>query len=551
LAVRSLGQPNATPLAGTDGGDNPFFSPDGEWVAFGAGGKLKKISIHGGPAITLCDGGTLHRGAWGEDGFIVAAFGNSTGLSRVPENGGSPQPLTKLENSELTHRWPQILPGTKAVVFSASSSTVNWDEAHVDVLFLKTGQRKTVVRGGFYGRYLPTGHLVYLRGGTLYGMAFDIDRLELAGPPITLLEGIAASNYGGGQFDFSRNGTLVYLAGNTSLATPMHKLVWIDAAGKTQPFFAAPDRVANPALSPDGKRLVVSIGGPGGSDLWVYDLEREIPTKLPTGGHVLLGGVWAPDGKHLVYGTEPSSNNGVMWIRADGGGEPQPLTRDDTHLGQAAVSVSPDGRFVLIGGPGGGLQSLTIDTTDPDHPKAGPPEPLLSASARIGGRLGKISPDGRWLAYTSNASGTSQVFVRPFANGKIAGSGVWQISAAGGAYAVWSRAVAARQLLYATSDGRIMVVDYTIEGDSFHALKSRLWTDKQIGTILGNAPRSTLDLREGTNGILRLFDLTPDGRRIIAWVPEEQPKEVKVDLHVTMLLNWFDELRRRLPPSGK
>jgi hypothetical protein len=235
-----------------------------------------------------------------------------------------------------------------------------------------------------------------------------------------------------------------------------------------------------------------------------------------------------------------------MWIRADGGGEPQQLTRDDTHSGQIATSVSPDGRFVLIGGPGGGPQSLTIDTTDPDHPKAGSPEPLLSASARIDGPGGKISPDGHWFAYTSRASGTSQVFVRPFANGRIAGSGVWQISNAGGAYPVWS-SPARQQLLYATSEGRVMVVDYTVEGDSFHNLKPRLWTDKQIGTI----PGGTLDLRGEANGISRLFDLTPDGRCIIAWVPEEQPKEAKVDLHVTMLLNWFDELRRHLPPSGK
>jgi serine/threonine-protein kinase len=261
LAVRSLGQPNATPLAGTEGGDNPFFSPDGEWIVFGAGGKLKKISIHGGPPMTLCDATTLHGGTWGEDGFIVASFGNGGGLSRVSENGGSRQPLTKLEDGELTHRWPQILSGGKAVLFSASSSQTNWEEAHVEVLSLKTGQRKTVVPGGFYGRYLPSGHLVYLRGGTLYGMAFDIDRLEPAGPPVTLLEGIAASNYGGGQFDFSRNGTLVYLAG-PSLERPNVKLVWIDAAGKTQPFFAAPNRFSSPALSPDGKRLAVSIGDP-------------------------------------------------------------------------------------------------------------------------------------------------------------------------------------------------------------------------------------------------------------------------------------------------
>src|SRR5262249_3798191 len=140
---------------------------------------------------------------------------------------------------------------------------------------------------------------------------------------------------------------------------------------------------------------------------------------------------------------------------------------------------------------------------------------------------GKISLDGRWFAYTSGASGTVQVFVRPFANGKIAGSGVWEISNAGGADPGWWRAPG--PLLYETSEGRIMGVDYTVEGDSFHNSKPRLWTDKQIGTI----PGGTLDLREGASGISRLFDLTPDGRRIIAWVPEEQPKEAKVDLHVT------------------
>jgi serine/threonine-protein kinase len=535
LAVRSLGQPNATPLAGTEGGDNPFFSPDGEWVAFGADRKLKKIPIHGGPPTTLCDAASLRGGAWGEDGFIVAVLGNAAGLSRVPENGGSPQPLTKLENAELTHRWPQILPGRKAVLFSASSSQGNWEDAHVEVLSLKTGQRKTVVRGGFFGRYLPSGHLVYLRGGTLYGMAFDIDRLEPAGPPATLVEGVAASMLGGGQFDFSRNGTLVYLAGNPSFDAK-RKLVWIDAGGKTQPFFAAPDRFNGLALSPDGKRLAVSIEG---SDLWVYDLQREIPTKLPTGGHLYLGLVWAPDGKHLVYGSDPSSNNRVMWIRADGGVEPQPLTRDDTHRVQIPASVSPDGRFVLIAS-GRGLQSLAIDATDPDHPKAGAIETLMNSSVTPGGEA--ISPDGRWLAYASGASGTLQVFVRPFANGKIAGSGVWQISAAGGAYPVWSRVAAARQLLYVTSAGRIMVVDYTVEGDSFNVLKQRPWTDKLIGTTAGSRPY-------GQGG--PVFDLTLDGRRIIAWEPQEQPKEPKANLHVTILQSWFDELRRRLPPAGK
>jgi len=147
------------------------------------------------------------------------------------------------------------------------------------------------------------------------------------------------------------------------------------------------------SIRPDGRRLAIAIEGVGGSELWVYDLEREIPTKLPTAGHVILGPVWAPDGKHLIYGSVPSG-----WIRADGGGEPQQLTRDDTHIGQVPTSVSPDG-FVLITKPGAAKeQSLTIDATDPDHPKAGATEPLLNESGSIIGST--ISPDGRWLRHT-------------------------------------------------------------------------------------------------------------------------------------------------------
>ena len=231
----------------------------------------------------------------------------------------------------------------------------------------------------------------------------------------------------------------------------------------------------------------------------------------------------------------------MLWIRADGGGEPQRLTRDDTHLGQAPNSVSPDGRFVLFFTVGRGLQSLIIDTTDPDHPKPGAVEPLpnLSGNNPFGA---PISPDGHWFAYTSGAPGSLQVFVRPFANGKIAGEGVWQISSAGGAYPVWSRAPGARQLLYLTPEGRVIVVDYTVEGNTFNHSKPRLWTEKLIRTAVGGTA-----FGRG----FPFFDLTPDGKRIIAFEQEEQSKEPRTNLHVTMLLNWFDELRRRLPPSVK
>jgi Tol biopolymer transport system component len=361
---------------------------------------------------------------------------------------------------------------------------------------------------------------------------FDIDRLEAKGPPATLLEDVAASSYGGGQLDFSHNGTLVYLSGKVS--APLRRLVWIEAGGKTQPLFPTPDRFNAASLSPEGKRLAVSVGPVGASELWIYDLQREIPTKLASAGKELGEAVWAPDGKHLVYGGEPGKDSGLMWIRADGGGEREVLMRDETGVGRVVQSMSPDGRHVVFGGPSTGLLGLTIDTSDPDHPKAGAPETLLKFP---GTRGGAISPDGHWLAYTSANSGVMQVFVRPFADGKIAGSSVWPISAAGGLQPVWSKAT--RQLLYVTTDNHVMVVDYTVEGDVFHATKPRSWADEQIGHPADpNAP-------------FRSFDLAPDGKRIIAFAPDEEPKGARVNLHVTMLVNWFDEVRRRLPVSGK
>ncbi|MBV8903132.1 MAG: PD40 domain-containing protein [Acidobacteriia bacterium] len=222
-----------------------------------------------------------------------------------------------------------------------------------------------------------------------------------------------------------------------------------------------------------------------------------------------------------------------MWIRADGGGEPQRLLQDDTRLGRIAIAVSPDGRHIVFEGPGTGIMELAIDNTDPDHPKAGISERLLDVSQpyQQGGQGGgDISPDGRWFAYSSADSGPFQVFVRPFANGKIAGPGVWQVSASGGANPVWSRA--AHQLLYVTPENHLMVVDYAVEGNSFHAFKPRPWTN-QIVPFPSDA--------------FQRYDLMPDGKRVLALEADEQPQGAKVNLHATMLLNWFDELRRLSP----
>ena len=349
LAVRFLSRPDSTQLPGTERALNPFFSPDGEWIAFSAAGKIKKISIHGGPAVTLCDG--IERGgSWGEDGYIIAVLGNQTGLSRIPENGGPPQILTTLQNGELTHRWPQIMPGGQAVLFSVNGAYGNWEQANVEALSLKTGRRKTVQRGGYYGRYVPSGHLVYVHGRSLYGVPFDLDRLEPKGPPATLLEDLASSTFGGGQLDFSRTGTLAYLSGKWSEYT--RPLVWLDTGGKSHPLFPPPQVFSSVALSPDGKRLAITTGT-GGGDLWVYDLEREIPIRLTQAGPVLAV-IWAPDGRHLVYGQAPGFACALMWIRADGAGEPQPLTQSESGPSQVPRiphSISHDGRHIIFSQP--------------------------------------------------------------------------------------------------------------------------------------------------------------------------------------------------------
>jgi serine/threonine-protein kinase len=368
---------------------------------------------------------------------------------------------------------------------------------------------------------------------------FDLDRLELKGPPVTLLEDVAASNYGGGQFDFSHNGTLVYLSGKAP--EPQKRLEWIDAGGRTRPFFAALDYFGSPALSPDGKRFAVVVGS-GGGDLLVYDLEREIPTKLPA-ARTVLGVIWASDGKHLLYGTAPGTNTGLMWIRADGSTEPQLVIKSDIEDPMVPYYLSPDGKLVVYSqlssaraGPNSiaNLWSLSIDNGDPEHPKAGERQPI--GRSRMGGAA--ISRDGRWLAYSSGDTGLPEVFVRHFADEKITGEGMWQISAAGGAYPLWSKS--RNQLLYLTPQGHVMVVDYTVDGQNFRPSKPRPWSDKPIGGISGVPGRTFF------NAGFRPYDLTTDGRSIITAQADDQPGETKVNLHVTMLQNWFDELDRRL-----
>ncbi len=285
LYTRLLNQGQVTPLAGTDNASYPFFSPDGDWIGFFADGKLKKISVQGGAAVTLCDAPNLRGASWGDDDIIIAALDVRVGLSRVPSAGGTPVPVTKLNSGEITHRFPQVLPGSQAILFTASTHGGTFDDANIDVISLKTGEQKTVERGGSSASYLPAstgaGHLIYLDGSTLFAVPFDPARLAVTGSPAPILEDVSAGTAGNADFAFAGSpsgpGTFVYFAGDR--AQGGWSISWVDRSGKTQPLHAPLGVYFTPRFSPDGKRLAFSITGPQGDDIWVKDLDRDTLSK--------------------------------------------------------------------------------------------------------------------------------------------------------------------------------------------------------------------------------------------------------------------------------
>jgi serine/threonine protein kinase/Tol biopolymer transport system component len=523
LFTRRLDKPNITELPGTEGAMSPFFSPDSQWVAFYAGGKLKKIAVEGGAAVTLCDASQLRGGSWGEDGNIIAGLLSSGPLSRIPSAGGIPTPVTELDQGEATHRWPQILPGGKAVLFTSHTSTVGFDRASIEVMSLGDHRRKTLQRGGTYGRYLPSGHLVYLNKGTLFAVPFDLEKLEVRGSPSPVLEEVASiQSVGSPKFDFSQNGTVVYRIGiaGSELAT----LQWLDGTGRTQPLPANPGLFLQQRLSPDGRLLALAKSSGDDVDIWTYDWQRDAMTRVTFGNGNFSWPVWGPDSRFIVfYGV-----GGIFWARADGAGKPQLLIQSKKN--QYPFSISPDGKqlaFAQLNQAGRwDLWTVPLETQHGEM-KAGSPEIFLQTSANTFHPA--FSPDGRWIAYMSRESGKAEIYVRAFPDK----GGRWQVSNSGGYLPIWSRN--GRELFYRTEGQQIMVATYTVKGDSFAADKPRIWTEKRLADT----------------GTSQNLDIAPDGKRFVVLMPADVPEDQKAQNHVTFLLNFFDELRRLVPATAK
>ncbi len=527
LFTRKFDQIKVTELPGTEGAFGPFFSPDGQSVAFFASGKLKKLSFEGGMPVNLCDAPNGRGGTWGDDGNIVVSLIGGNPIARIPSNGGTPTPLMELDSEELSNRWPQLLPGSKAVIYS--SFTANG--SNLAVISLPDHKKKVLISGGSFGRYIATpngaAYLVYLNKGTLYAVAFDTDHLEVRGAPSPVLEHVGFSTVANSaQIDISQTGTLIYRSGAAANGGQV-TVQWLDGAGANQPLLAKPGAYGRPHLSPDGQRLVLEVFDGAVSDAWIYEWRRDIMTRLTfEAGAGVMNPIWSPDGRYILF----LGKGGIFWTRSDGAGKPRQLTQSKKL--QLPMSFTPDGKRLAWNesSTNGAYDLWTLPLElDGDGLKGGNPEPFLQTSADE--RHPQFSPDGRWLAYSSNESGTYQVCIRAYPDK----GGKWQVSSDGGVYPVWSKN--GRELFFRSPDDRIMVAAYTVKSDSIVADKPRVWSERQLEHF----------------GIIGFgsYDLAPDGKRVAALMPAEEVASQREQSQVIVLLNFFDELRRKVPAGGR
>ena len=524
LYRRSLDQADATPLAGTEGAVGPFFSPDGGWIGFWADNKIKKVPTAGGPPFTICDTppGSIWGASWAEDGTIF--FASRTGISRVSAAGGTPSTVTQPDGKR--HLLPHPLPRGNALLITQLSSVDHaasqWEKANVILHSMADGQQRVILSGAADARYVDTGHLVYMKTGTLMAVPFNLQSLELTGAPMALIEGVMqavnapnlADETGAGQYAVSDSGTLVYAGGG--IGPVFHRsLVWVGRDGTAQPVATAPaGPFLNPRLSPDGRRIAVSVrqGATRASDLWVYDAERGAPTRVSFDG--ANAAIWSPDSKRLVYGA------GRLFVtNADGTGRPEQLTIGDDN--QTPSSWAGSGAIAFLQRTAGGLNGIWVLPFDGDR------KPTLFLESRFTLWHPAFSPDGRWIAYVSHESGGEEVYVQPYPG---PGEKV-RVSIAGGSEPIWtSRGL---ELLYRSGgpDEQQFLSAAIVSLSPFRTATPRVLFKSKPGEYDRTAPVSA-------------WDAAADGQRLLLLRNHESTDKPVTAMHV--VLHWADELKRRV-----
>ncbi len=397
-------------IAGTAGGSQPTFAPDGRSLAFFADRKLKRVPRAGGAAIVVAEIGGNPRGAsWGEDGTIVLAPHQNSGLFRVSAAGGTLEPLTRLDESadEASHRWPQVLPGGTHVLFTVAVEDGTYDEARVEVVSLATGERKRVHEGGAHARYVASGHLVFVRGGRLLAVPFDAAGLQVRGTPQVVVEGVRYDpQNGGSHVAVSATGALVYAPGSPTSSE--YPLSFVDRAFRITHVGETPRAYREQSLSPDGRRVAVVIGGATEADLWVVDVASGTHSRL-TFGQRPRRPTWTPDGSGITVGVRRGTGWALVTVRRDGSGAPTTLL--ETAHRAYPNAWAPDGHTLVYQErrpeTGWDLMALDVGPTGAASPRVIVATPFQEENANL-------SKDGRFLAYESDElDSVFEVYVRP------------------------------------------------------------------------------------------------------------------------------------------
>jgi eukaryotic-like serine/threonine-protein kinase len=505
LELRHMDQFDSQPLAGTDGGVAAVFSPAADWIAFSTTDrKIKKTPSSGGPAITLAEGSFYDGATWGDDDTIV--YSGAQGLMRLPASGGTPEVLSKVnkDKGETHHLHPEFLPGRQQLLFTVLYATADPQFA---VLDLKQGSYRTVARGGDNGRYADSGHLLSVRSGTIFALPFDPDRLTATGPEAPVIEGVSSLGPTAGTADYavSRAGLLVYFESAIQSGTT---LTWRDRHGVETPLPGQMSRSwGTGALSPDGRRIANAILVEKGSDIWVVDLTRGTPNRLTFGG-VNDNPIWTPDGRTIVYGGTKDGKPGLFKVAADASGQPELIVACADCV---PTSFTPDGKTLLFHqpGPNGRARIMVLPLGAAGETPV--PHPLRESAASDSDA--HVSPDGKWVAFTSTETGRAEVYVLPFPG---PGAKV-QVSADGGLRSRWS--ADGRELFLWDSTGNAALLSSAVQLSPFSAATPR----KLFSTTSGST-----------------WGVAPDGQHFLV----ESVQNNAVFVTVT---NWFDELRRRAP----
>jgi serine/threonine-protein kinase len=528
LYLRAIGDLEARPIPGTAKFPYaPFFSPGGTWIGFYSriDGKFEKVPITGGAAVTICDADNFPWSAtWGPNDQILVTRPNGD-IQRVSANGGKLETVVATKPGEFFHG-PQLLPSGDALLFTVGSGVTRnseWDQSQIVVQSLRSGERKVVIAGRD-ARYVPTGHLVYAVGTTVYAVRFDVKTLQPLGSPVPMVEGVAESSNrasGTSQFSFSNNGSMVYIPGEPGVALSTRTLVLADRAGVLKPLNIPPGQYSQPRFSPNGQQLVYDLDDGKDRYVAIYDLSGSTPPRrLTFGGHNERP-IWTRDGQRIVFASDRDGVEALYWQRADNSAPAERLVKVEPGIVPQPEAWTPDAMTLIynarVARRTGGLATFTLGTDQ--QPKA-----LISSASNP-----SLSFDGKWLAYFSNESGgfnRGSVFVEPFPRN----GGKNQITMNGGLSPVWSRD--GKQLYYISQpDMQLMSVDIQRTEPSLMLGKT---TPLPIKGIITGGPRD--------------YDVTADGKTFVLVLPQSQAQTSKAPPdEINITLNWFEELKQRVP----